>query len=77
MWPEPTRASVTPTLASAFIDELEWLCKHADLVILEANLLDNIPNTRKMYAVVIRGKLLSRASLAALLAEVETLAPNR
>jgi imidazolonepropionase-like amidohydrolase len=45
--------------------------KEADLVLLDANPLDDIRNTRKIAAVVYKGKLLDRATLDKLLAEVE------
>jgi imidazolonepropionase-like amidohydrolase len=51
--------------------------KYADLVILDGSPLGNISNIKRIHAVVIRGKLLPRESLAALLAEVETLAAKR
>jgi len=41
--------------------------KIADLVLLEANPLANISNTQKIGAVVLRGKLLPKASLTAML----------
>jgi cytosine/adenosine deaminase-related metal-dependent hydrolase len=40
--------------------------KLADLVLLDANPLDDIRNTRKIHAVVTRGRVLPRASLQAL-----------
>jgi len=45
--------------------------KIADLVLLDANPLDDIRNTRKIAAVVANGNLLDRKRLDALLAEVE------
>jgi imidazolonepropionase-like amidohydrolase len=45
--------------------------KEADLVLLDANPLDDIRNTQKIAAVVYKGKLLDRAALDKLLAEVE------
>jgi hypothetical protein len=41
--------------------------KYADLVLLDANPLDDIRNTRKIRAVILRGKLLDRSALDALL----------
>ncbi len=46
----------------------------ADLVLLAANPLDNIQNTKKITAVVINGRLLDRAALDHMLANVETAA---
>jgi imidazolonepropionase-like amidohydrolase len=43
--------------------------KIADLVLLEANPLDDIRNTRKIQAVIVRGKLLDRTALNRLLTE--------
>lgn len=44
--------------------------KAADLVLLDANPLDNITNTRRIAAVVLRGRLFQRRELDALLAAV-------
>lgn len=41
--------------------------KFADLVLLDANPLDDIRNTRKIHAVILRGQLLDRAALDGLL----------
>jgi imidazolonepropionase-like amidohydrolase len=43
--------------------------KFADLVLLDANPLEDIGNTRKIRAVILRGKFLDRAALDNLLAE--------
>jgi len=51
--------------------------KLADLVLLDANPLDDIANTKRIAAVVYRGKLYPRASLDEMLAKVETLASKR
>jgi cytosine/adenosine deaminase-related metal-dependent hydrolase len=48
--------------------------KLADLILLDANPLDVIGNTKKIAAVVYGGKLYPRASLDAMLAKVEALA---
>jgi imidazolonepropionase-like amidohydrolase len=45
--------------------------KAADLVLLDANPLDDIHNTQKIRAVVVQGKYLDRAALDALLAHVK------
>ncbi len=45
--------------------------KVADLVLLDANPLDDITNTRKIFAVVRAGRLHTRADLDAMLAEAE------
>ena len=44
--------------------------KRADLLLLAANPLDNIQNTERIEAVVLRGKLFDRTDLDALLARV-------
>jgi imidazolonepropionase-like amidohydrolase len=44
--------------------------KRADLVLLDANPLDDIRNTQKIDAVIVNGKLLNRGDLGALLAKV-------
>ena len=51
--------------------------KVADLVLLDANPLDNITNTRRVAAVVLRGRLLQRKDLDALLAAVATMPDQR
>jgi imidazolonepropionase-like amidohydrolase len=43
--------------------------KIADLVLLEANPLDDIRNTRKIQAVIVHGKLLDRTALNQLLTD--------
>jgi len=48
--------------------------KIADLVLLEANPLEAIGNTRKIAAVILGGRLIARQELDQLLAEVETAA---
>ncbi|HVG45345.1 MAG TPA: amidohydrolase family protein, partial [Longimicrobium sp.] len=50
--------------------------KVADLVLLDADPLADIGNTRRIRAVIANGRLLDRAALDALLAEVER-APDR
>jgi imidazolonepropionase-like amidohydrolase len=47
--------------------------KLADLVLLDANPLDDIRNTQKIHAVVADGQLYRRADLDRLLSEVEGL----
>lgn len=50
--------------------------KTADIVLLDANPLENIGNTKKIAAVVVNGKYLSKESLQKILADVEA-AANR
>jgi hypothetical protein len=50
--------------------------KKADLVLLDANPLDEIGNTRKIRSVVLAGHYLSRTDLDSLLHEVEMAAAN-
>jgi imidazolonepropionase-like amidohydrolase len=45
--------------------------KLADLVLLDANPLTDIANTRRIRAVIVNGRLLDRAAMDALLADVE------
>jgi imidazolonepropionase-like amidohydrolase len=45
--------------------------RNADLVLLDANPLDDIHNTRKISAVIVRGRLLDRPALDQLLAAAE------
>jgi len=51
--------------------------KLADLVLLDANPLQDISNTQRIAAVVITGKLLSRETLDKMLAEVEAMAAKK
>ncbi len=50
--------------------------KRADLVLLDANPLDDIHNTQKIDAVIVDGKLLNRPDLDALLAKVARFAAS-
>jgi imidazolonepropionase-like amidohydrolase len=51
--------------------------KVADLLLLDANPLEEINNTQKIAAVVIRGRLLLRPALDQVLAEVEAAGGNK
>jgi imidazolonepropionase-like amidohydrolase len=75
-------------LASATRKPAEWLGladsvgtiaagKVADLVLLDADPLANINNTRRIAAVVLRGRLLQRKDLDALLASVAAMPDHR
>ena len=62
--------------ASRFAEKLDSIGtieqgKIADLVLLDANPLENITNTQKIDAVILDGKLISKESLQQMLAEVE------
>jgi imidazolonepropionase-like amidohydrolase len=48
--------------------------KSADLVLLDKNPLDDIRNTRAIQAIVLKGKVIPRSGLDAMLTEAETLA---
>ena len=48
--------------------------KIADLVLLEGNPLEDIRNTQRINAVVIRGRLIPKAELEQMLATVEAVA---
>jgi imidazolonepropionase-like amidohydrolase len=48
--------------------------KTADLILLDANPLENISNTRKILAVIRNGQYLNRAALDALLAKARSAA---
>jgi imidazolonepropionase-like amidohydrolase len=78
------RAGLTPlqALQAATINGAEFMGrasthgslaagKAADLVLLNANPLDDIEATQRIDAVVLRGKFYSRAELDAMLKEVE------
>jgi imidazolonepropionase-like amidohydrolase len=51
--------------------------KTADLVLLEANPLEDIKNTRRIAAVMVGGKLLHKAQLQQILADVEAAASKK
>jgi imidazolonepropionase-like amidohydrolase len=73
----PIEALRTATLNPAmfFGKEKEWGTvekgKVADLVLLDANPLEAISNTQKIFAVIVNGKLLQRSDLDNLLRQVE------
>jgi imidazolonepropionase-like amidohydrolase len=75
----PMQALQTATLNPARFmgreNELGTIAKGklADLVILDANPLENIANTQKINAVVMSGRLFSRSSLDGMLADIESL----
>ena len=48
--------------------------KFADLLLLDANPLDDIGNTQKIHAVILHGKLLDRSTLDAVLAAEQAFA---
>ncbi len=50
--------------------------KVADLVLLDANPLDDIRNTRKISAVVFNGRLLYRAELDSMLSKIADFAKS-
>jgi imidazolonepropionase-like amidohydrolase len=51
--------------------------KIADLVLLDANPLDDISNTKRIAAVVLNGRYLSKESRERMLADVEAAANRR
>ena len=51
--------------------------KLADLVLLDANPLDDIRNTQKIAAVIVNGRYFSRADLDKMLARVEKVASGK
>ncbi len=74
----PMQALQSATLdASRFLgQEKEWGTiqkrKLADLVLLDANPLENIGNTRKIRAVVVNGRMLDRKTLDTTLDQIQT-----
>ncbi len=79
----PLEALQTATINPAkFLDRTQDLGtiekgKLADLVLLDANPLDDIRNTTKISAVVLNGHYLSRADLDGILTNVETIAREK
>jgi hypothetical protein len=86
---ELVKAGLTPaqalaaatTRAAAFLElESEYgsvrAGMHADLVVLDANPLDDIANVRRIAAVVFQGRVLDRDALNRMLKEVETAAES-
>lgn len=71
-------ATINPAKFLALADSLGTIekGKFADLVLLDANPLDDINNTRKIAAVIINGRYLRRETLDKMLADVEA-AANR
>jgi imidazolonepropionase-like amidohydrolase len=51
--------------------------KLADMVLLDANPLDDIRNTQKIAGVIVNGRYLSRAELDKMLAGVEKAATSK
>jgi imidazolonepropionase-like amidohydrolase len=76
----PMEALQTATLNPAkFFSQLDSLGaiekgKLADLVLLDANPLEDIHNTKKINAVIANGRLLDRKTLDEILSQIETLA---
>ncbi len=72
-------ATLNPATFLGIADHLGTIEKDklADLVLLDANPLDDIRNTQKIAAVIVNGRYLSRADLDKLLAGVETAAHEK
>jgi imidazolonepropionase-like amidohydrolase len=66
-------ATINPARYFGALDSLGTIAEGriADLVLLDANPLDDIRNTRRIRAVVVNGHLLTRAALDSLLATVQ------
>ena len=65
----PTQAIVAATRTSAEMLRLDQLGtiaagKSADFIVLDANPIDDIPNTRRIAQVYVRGRRVDRASLS-------------
>jgi imidazolonepropionase-like amidohydrolase len=72
----PMDALTATRNAARYLDRLADLGtaekgKLADLVLLDANPLDEIKNTQRIAAVVVRGKLLPQATLGKMLTDLE------
>jgi imidazolonepropionase-like amidohydrolase len=78
----PLEALQTATINAALFNGSEdslgtvEVDKIADLVLLEANPLDNIQNTKKINAVIYNGKPFRKSDLQNMLINIETLANN-
>jgi imidazolonepropionase-like amidohydrolase len=66
-------ATRNPAKFLGVLDQLGTVEKRklADLVLLDANPLEEISNTQRIYAVVLNGRLLTKASLQKMLTEAE------
>jgi imidazolonepropionase-like amidohydrolase len=64
-------ATLTPARVFGLAEDLGTIAEglSADMILLEANPLKDIRHTRRIRAVVLRGRYLDRASLDRLLAE--------
>ncbi len=72
-------ATLNPALFLAKMDKygVAETGRVADLVLLDANPLDDIRNTRKIFGVVVGGKYYSREALDKMLQQVEKLAAQQ
>src|SRR6185503_12891646 len=66
-------ATRNPAIYLGLIDEVGTVekGKKADLVLLEANPLENISNTKRINSVIVNGRLFPRASLDKMLKDAE------
>jgi hypothetical protein len=71
-------ATLKPTQFLGLADQLGTIApgKQADLVLLEANPLDEIRNTQRIRAVVVQGRYLDRAALDTLLSQARSAASH-
>ena len=69
-------ATRNPAIYLGLIDTLGTVekGKKADLVLLEANPLENISNTRRIAAVIVGGRLIPKVSLERMLMDAEAAA---
>jgi imidazolonepropionase-like amidohydrolase len=72
-------ATIDPAIFLGMTDSLGTIAKgkNADMVLLNANPLKNINNTRSINAVIVNGKYLSRDALDKMLAAAEELAKKK
>ena len=72
-------ATINPAKYLGLLDSLGTVEKGkiADLVVLDANPLEDIRNTRRISAVVVRGKMINKSQLQNMLMNLEVAACSK